>query len=391
MPPSRIDQNDSFRIQPFRKTAKPIKKQEQPQPLDGRQLRVVDPNIVRQLPLQQCRPADQPQVSVRHHLPFKHEFPQQVLDLRTPTRKLKPVPTTPLCSQAGDQPSRLIPCSDKTRSDQHDHDQQTQHPSGEEHQPDQQQQLELEHFVAQLPPQVQPRLDGLVSEIEKKCLVCSKKFPTVRNLKRHVRSVHFSEKNFECSYCDAQFYDKANLVRHLKLLHKIRNLTSNRLGKNAGGKNETKKLLPEVKPTFVAPDAAGPARISSSGTSKSTTQTDKSSPALAVQPKLPDSDPKIPDGFNFSLDSEKFLLDNSEMLTSVMESSNVAGDLENFLASELGLPTISVSPGLALRKTPCTPRESSTPKRTRLESCEEEQKIKASGKSHFNIEGHSNV
>lgn len=47
-----------------------------------------------------------------------------------------------------------------------------------------------------------------------KCLDCNKTFLSPQNLKVHMRSVHFKERNYSCNVCGMRFFTKADEKRH---------------------------------------------------------------------------------------------------------------------------------------------------------------------------------
>ena len=49
---------------------------------------------------------------------------------------------------------------------------------------------------------------------EKKCEYCGKRFPNNGNVRRHIRTVHNGERNYQCSQCERKFQQKSSLERH---------------------------------------------------------------------------------------------------------------------------------------------------------------------------------
>ena len=52
------------------------------------------------------------------------------------------------------------------------------------------------------------------------CLICPSKFALMKNLKRHVETVHEKKKPFQCSICPSKFAEKIALKRHILSVHK---------------------------------------------------------------------------------------------------------------------------------------------------------------------------
>ena len=52
------------------------------------------------------------------------------------------------------------------------------------------------------------------------CLICPSKFALMKNLKRHVETVHGKRKPFQCSICPSKFAEKKTLKRHILSVHK---------------------------------------------------------------------------------------------------------------------------------------------------------------------------
>ena len=52
------------------------------------------------------------------------------------------------------------------------------------------------------------------------CLICPSKFASMKNLKRHVETVHEKKKPFQCSICPSKFAEKIALKRHILSVHK---------------------------------------------------------------------------------------------------------------------------------------------------------------------------
>ena len=61
--------------------------------------------------------------------------------------------------------------------------------------------------------------DSLAPIQNRKCLSCSKSFPTITNLRRHVNTVHLQHKDFKCEYCERAFSQLGNLRQHIQNIH----------------------------------------------------------------------------------------------------------------------------------------------------------------------------
>ena len=54
------------------------------------------------------------------------------------------------------------------------------------------------------------------------CIICHKKYPTGKDLRKHQRRVHdgMSMKNkYQCSYCEKEFYLPSRLQAHIEFAH----------------------------------------------------------------------------------------------------------------------------------------------------------------------------
>uniref|UniRef100_A0A336LV41 CSON000751 protein n=1 Tax=Culicoides sonorensis TaxID=179676 RepID=A0A336LV41_CULSO len=65
--------------------------------------------------------------------------------------------------------------------------------------------------------------DGETSNIVKDipCALCSKKFSTNTNLKRHVAMFHFRQNRFACKKCDFRGYRRIDTITHLNNIHNV--------------------------------------------------------------------------------------------------------------------------------------------------------------------------
>lgn len=65
--------------------------------------------------------------------------------------------------------------------------------------------------------------DGDVPEVVKNipCALCSKKFSSNTNLKRHLAMFHFRQNRFACTKCDFRGYRRIDTISHLNNLHNI--------------------------------------------------------------------------------------------------------------------------------------------------------------------------
>ena len=71
------------------------------------------------------------------------------------------------------------------------------------------------HIQSSINPHLKPEHDQFSN---RQCDKCKKKFKTIRDLRRHERSIHYLEK-FQCIECGSKFTRKDNMEVHVKIAH----------------------------------------------------------------------------------------------------------------------------------------------------------------------------
>ena len=80
------------------------------------------------------------------------------------------------------------------------------------------------------------------SESPYKCEKCGKEFAQMRNIMRHVKTVHEGIKDYKCKECGNYFGAKQTLQRHMKTEH---NLNTFKNDENVGNEIEYEILVNE--------------------------------------------------------------------------------------------------------------------------------------------------